>query len=233
MPKLPQDLLSSQLGIRSLRTGASNWQGMMAQKCTLYQYVYELSPKIFADVPQMSDPKNAELSHEVHRVGYHFSSIVVENACLSLGVTLTESGRVLQSSFATLNEELPTRHGKKVKTKGKTKGRASPAKFDLSQSQATIDTQAREAIRDLFPKIPDADLHETVSRSFQKVGIMFLWSVDLMMLMGTGSRLGWDIERSFAGASSASSRPGPHSTYPYTIRSVAKAHAMGRCSQTS
>lgn len=119
----------------------------------------------------MSDPKNPELSHEVHRVGYHFSSRVVENACLSLGVTLTESGRVLQSSFATLNEDLPTRYGKKLKSKGKGKGRASPPRFDVSQSQATIDTQAREAIRDLFPKIPDPDLHETVSRSFQKARI--------------------------------------------------------------
>ena len=135
-------------------------------------YIVSVSPSINLEGPcnvvQMSDPKNPELSHEVHRVGFHFSSRVVENACLSLGVTLTESGRVLQSSFATLNEEFPTRHGKKVKNKGKAKGRASPPKFDLSQSQAMIDTQAREAIRDLFPKMPEADLHETVSRSFQK-----------------------------------------------------------------
>ena len=114
---------------------------------------------------QMSNPKNPELSQEVHRVGFHFSSLVVENACLSLGVTLTESGRVVQSSFAFLNEDVPGRNPKK---KMKRKGRESP-KFDLNMSQATIDTQAREAITDLFPKIPPGDLHEIVARSFQKV----------------------------------------------------------------
>ena len=135
----------------------------------------------------MSDPKHPELSHEVHRVGYHFSSRVVENACLSLGVTLTESGRVLQSSFATLHEDLPTRHGKKIKIKGKGKGRASPAKFDLSQSQATIDTQAREAIRDLFPKISEADLHETVARSFQKASQVSRSCFDFLILTNAGA----------------------------------------------
>lgn len=164
----------------------------------------------------MSDPKNPELSHEVHRVGYHFSSRVVENACLSLGVTLTESGRVLQSSFATLNEELPTRQGKKIKNKGKGKGRASPPRFDLSQSQATIDTQAREAIRDLFPKIPDSDLHETVSRSFQKASRASA-HLDLLMFIVVGPRPGGDIKRSFAGATRAFGRPRPYSTYPYSI----------------
>ena len=113
----------------------------------------------------MSNPKNPELSQEVHRVGYHFSSVVVERACLSLGVTLTQTGRVVQSSFATLNEDLLR---PRPKAKGKRKGRESP-KFDLSSSQAVIDTQARQAIKDLFPKIPAQDLHEVVARSFQKV----------------------------------------------------------------
>ena len=123
------------------------------------------SPKAFLIRTQMSNPKNPELSQEVHRVGYHFSSVVVESACLSLGVTLTESGRVVQSTFASLNEEPP---GRGMKRKSKTKGRESP-KFDLSLSQATIDTQARESITDLFAKIPLEDLHNIVSRSFQKV----------------------------------------------------------------
>lgn len=113
----------------------------------------------------MSNPRNPELSKEVHRVGYHFSSIVVENACQSLGVTLTETGRVAQSSLAGLNEDLP---GRKPKKRLKRKGRESP-KFDLSMSQATIDTHAREAITDLFPKIPSEDLHQVIARSFQKV----------------------------------------------------------------
>jgi len=38
-------------------------------------------------------------------------------------------------------------------------------------TQAVIDTQAREAIKDLFPKIPLEDLHIVIGRSFQKVGL--------------------------------------------------------------
>jgi len=37
--------------------------------------------------------------------------------------------------------------------------------------QAVIDTQAREAIKDLFPKIPVDDLHTVIGRSFQKVNL--------------------------------------------------------------
>ena len=39
-------------------------------------------------------------------------------------------------------------------------------------SQATIDTQAREAIKDLFPKIPQKDLHDIVTRAFEKVCVL-------------------------------------------------------------
>lgn len=35
--------------------------------------------------------------------------------------------------------------------------------------QAVLDTQAREAIKDLFPKMPNKDLHEIVFRAFEKV----------------------------------------------------------------
>ena len=165
----------------------------------------------------MSDPKHPELSHEVHRVGYHFSSRVVEKACTSLGVTLTESGRVLQSSFAALNEELPTRHGKKIKNKAKGKGRASPPKFDISQSQATIDTQAREAIKDLFPKIPDADLHETVARSFQKAGEIHKTDLNYVVLTEVGSRPCRNIKRPLVGAAGALGCSCPYSAYSYEV----------------
>lgn len=97
---------------------------------------------------------------------------MVEKACQSLGVSLTQSGRVVQSNFALLDDKLPNStlsKRKGARKKPRTKGRKESPKFDLSLSQATIDTQAREAIKDLFPKIPQADLHEIVSRAFQKV----------------------------------------------------------------
>lgn len=108
----------------------------------------------------------------MHRIGYHFPSITVEKACESLGVSLTNSGRVLQSTFALL-DDVPACNGLGRNTQGQKKKKAgafqSPAKFDISLSQAVIDTQAREAIKDLFPKIPAEDLHVIIGRSFQKV----------------------------------------------------------------
>ena len=112
------------------------------------------------------------MSREVHRIGYHFPSIVVDQACMTLGVTLTSSGRVMQSNFAYLDDQAAdqrqTGRGlNKRKLKGK-KRNASPS-LDMTLSQAVIDTQAREAIKDLFPKIPPSDLHTIIGRAFQKV----------------------------------------------------------------
>ena len=113
-----------------------------------------------------------ELSREVHRVGYHFSTSVVDEACQTLGVTLNASGRVIESHFASLrdNELQDQQVGRRAKARKNKRGlRNDSPKIDMSLSQAVIDTQAREAIEDLFPKIPRLDLHEIVSRAFDKV----------------------------------------------------------------
>jgi len=36
-------------------------------------------------------------------------------------------------------------------------------------SQTTLNTEARDAIKDLFPNIPDKDLNQIISTAFQKV----------------------------------------------------------------
>lgn len=100
-------------------------------------------------------------------MGYHFPTIVVDKACRTLGVTLTETGRVVQSSLAFLDDETRVQHQITKKKRAKRVNKDPP--FDLTLSQAIIDTHAREAIKDLFPKIPQADLHEIVARAFQKV----------------------------------------------------------------
>ena len=103
-------------------------------------------------------------------MGFHFPSVTVEKACDSLGVTLSNSGRVLQSNFAHL-EDGPENDGKRSTKQKKQKAgnrNAQPA-LDISLPQAVIDTSARETIRDLFPNIPSQDLHVIVGRSFQKV----------------------------------------------------------------
>jgi len=47
--------------------------------------------------------------------------------------------------------------------------RKNPASSDVSQ--ATLNAEARDAIKDLFPKIPEADLNKIISRAFQKVTV--------------------------------------------------------------
>lgn len=121
---------------------------------------------------QTSKHPHEPLSTEVHRIGYHFPSVVVDQACTSLAVTLTQSGRVLQSRFAFIDDQGSSNqhHGRRP-AKGRNKGKkrhVSP-KLDMSLSQAVIDTTAREAIKDLFPNIPLRDQKEIVGRAFQKV----------------------------------------------------------------
>lgn len=83
---------------------------------------------------------------------------------MSLGVQLSQSGQVIRRQQVMLAE--PRKRGT-LKKKRKTHGdRNGSPKSDVSQ--ATLDTQAREAIRDLFPRIPERDLHAIVARAFQK-----------------------------------------------------------------
>ena len=113
---------------------------------------------------QTSKPSaTALLAKHVHRVGYHFPSYIVGTACSTLGVTLNKHGRVAQ---------LPDGQGLSIQTSQKK--RKGTQMSDVSASspeltQAAIDTQARNAIKDLFPNIPEKDLHDIVRRAFEKV----------------------------------------------------------------
>ena len=108
---------------------------------------------------------NSNLSHEVNRIGYHFPSLIVEKACFTLGISLTQSFRALSCQNKTslpCSQYIPSNQKKKARGKSKRLPKSNI-------SQATLDTQAREAIKDLFPKIPDIDLHEIIRRAFEKV----------------------------------------------------------------
>ena len=118
---------------------------------------------------QTSRYQHEELSREVHRIGYHFPSTIVDRACLSLGITLTNSGKVAQSKIAFFEDQASSHDRRSSKRKQRRSGRTGSPNFDITLSQAIIDTQARDAIRDLFPNIPGKDLHEIIARAFQKV----------------------------------------------------------------
>jgi hypothetical protein len=105
------------------------------------------------------------LSHEVHRIGHHFPSLVVEKACMSLGVSLTQSGHVLSAQ----RNQQTTQHNLGPQENVTTNRLRWNAPWQEDVSQAILDTQAREAIKDLFPKIPEKDLHDIICRAFKKV----------------------------------------------------------------
>ena len=113
-----------------------------------------------------------ELSKEVHRIGYHFSTFAVDKACQGLGVTLNAAGRVAQSNLSYLNDDFTNSMGKRHATHmSKANPRISRDQNQVEDtlSQEVIDSQARQAIRDLFPKIPERDLEEIILRAFDKV----------------------------------------------------------------
>ena len=105
------------------------------------------------------------MSIQVHRIGYHFPSSIVARACTSLGIDLSRNGRVLHNQAGlSLDSGLEQALERRNVFNPRTQEILHPR-----DSQASIDTQAREAIKDLFPKIPMKDLHAIVTRAFEKV----------------------------------------------------------------
>lgn len=88
------------------------------------------------------------LSQHVHRIGYHFPSTVVATVCMDLGLYLTTTGKVVPI-YGVGRNGIRRRSNSEV-------------------SQITINTEARDVIRDLFPNIPDKDLNQIIKTAFQK-----------------------------------------------------------------
>ncbi|KAL4905688.1 hypothetical protein BDW74DRAFT_184847 [Aspergillus multicolor] len=87
------------------------------------------------------------LSQHVHRIGYHFPSVVVAEVCTSSGLYLTGTGKAVP--LQSLGHETSRKHAD-------------------TESQITINTEARDVLRDLFPNIPDNDLNQIIKTAFQK-----------------------------------------------------------------
>ncbi|KAE8321040.1 hypothetical protein BDV39DRAFT_25294 [Aspergillus sergii] len=88
------------------------------------------------------------LSQHVHRIGYHFPSAIVATVCMDLGLFLTPTGKAMpfQSIGYTQNRK----------------------RTNSESSQTTINTEARDVLKDLFPNIPDNDLNQIIKTAFQK-----------------------------------------------------------------
>ncbi|OJD20769.1 hypothetical protein ACJ73_07895 [Blastomyces percursus] len=96
-----------------------------------------------------------DLSQQVHRIGYHFPSVVVATVCMERGLFLSSTGKVLPYQSAS-SSQYPV------------KGLGRERRADSEVSQKTINVEAKDAIKDLFPNIPTKDLNRIIKTAFQK-----------------------------------------------------------------
>ena len=87
-------------------------------------------------------------------MGYHFSSIVVADVCNEFGIQLSAAGHVIGKSYETFLKGYHKRGARGSEEEG--------------WDQTTLNTKARDAIKDLFPNIPDNDLFQIIKTAFQK-----------------------------------------------------------------
>lgn len=112
----------------------------------------------------------SNLSEQVGRVGYHFPSIIVNEACRLLGSKLPKFGGV---DFELDSGHQSTRHTRSsAQAAPATREHKVSAVIDLVEdemSQEELDAKATSTIRELFPKIPEKDVQQIVARAFRRV----------------------------------------------------------------
>jgi hypothetical protein len=87
--------------------------------------------------------ENSKISEHIHRTGYHFREVIVDEAREIVGETVVVSQPALRSGKVYI-EPIP-------------------------ESQEEINKQADAAIRDLFPRIPNIDRTMIIEHAFKKV----------------------------------------------------------------
>lgn len=92
----------------------------------------------------------------MHRIGFHFPSSIVATVCATYGITLSSRGTVVTDGSLSSFRNPRTSRGLVLENR------------EPEKDQITINTEARDAIRDLFPNIPDNDLNQIIKTAFQK-----------------------------------------------------------------
>ncbi|KAI9713882.1 MAG: hypothetical protein M1820_000612 [Bogoriella megaspora] len=92
-----------------------------------------------------------QISHHIHRQGYHFQKEIVQKACAYLGYRLSHpgTGEFIREGFVGESEV------------EKALGRSRDDRSDFNENK-----RAEIAIQDLFPKIPEDDLKAILKRAF-------------------------------------------------------------------
>ncbi|KAL5118131.1 hypothetical protein ACEQ8H_003966 [Pleosporales sp. CAS-2024a] len=104
-----------------------------------------------------ADPE--KLSHHVHRVGHHFPLEIVNLACSKFGYTYDEE-QGLQKDKSRDRTNWIARGIEEYSSRQQLRGRPSTE----NESKEHI----RGAVREMFPKIPEADLDSIVTHAFEE-----------------------------------------------------------------
>jgi hypothetical protein len=116
--------------------------------------VYVVNAWPVSDLHQ--DPRR--VAHHVHRIGYHFRSDVVADACIDLDYVYRD-GRFIK----VIDLETERQQNQWTKTLAK----YGLKDYNFSNGHETHD-QVRAAIKELFPRIPDRDLGEIVEHAWKE-----------------------------------------------------------------
>ena len=116
--------------------------------------------------------ESTELSKQVHRIGFHFPAEIVQRALTSMGIDLDKEDAILRKHETwPKNESKRGRGGHRHANLIKRNGKPVVCK-DLNLLQMTqeeVDSQAKAAILDMFPAIPQENLYQIILHSFELV----------------------------------------------------------------
>lgn len=101
----------------------------------------------------------AKVSHHIHRIGYHFRGEIVEQACEELGY-IPHAGKYLKP------EDLIKRRQESSISQTLTKYGINMT-LSSQTGRESLD-QVRAAIKELFPRIPEQDLHSIVKHAWEE-----------------------------------------------------------------
>lgn len=99
-----------------------------------------------------------KVSHHIHRIGYHFRCEIVEEACATLGYVPYDNTFITTADLQRRQQD--TMVAKALAKHGVT--------WDRVSANEESPEQVRAAIKELFPRIPQNDLDEIVSRAWEK-----------------------------------------------------------------
>jgi hypothetical protein len=111
------------------------------------------------------DPE--KISHHVHRIGHHFPLEIIDLACSKFGYQFTDKTGLekVANSRTTYGEDYFERGIADYRSRQALHGKPIVAGHE---SKDLI----RGAVREMFPKIPEADLSSIVNHAFEKVRTM-------------------------------------------------------------